>query len=60
VISTQFAVWLALGLGLSVLAAEGVMFARVEPLSWLGTLFVVSANLGLGLLIIGLKLLVTH
>ena len=36
------------------------MFARVERLAWLGTVLVVTANLGLGLLIIGLKLLVTH
>jgi hypothetical protein len=60
VVSTQVAVWTALGLGLAVLAAQGIMFARVERLSWLGTLVVVAMNLGLGLLLIGLKTLVTH
>ena len=60
VFSTQSAVWLAIGLGLAVLVTEGVMFARVERLAWLGTALVVAANLGLGLVIIGLKLLVTH
>jgi hypothetical protein len=60
VVSTQVAVWVALGLGLAVLAAQGVMFARVERLSWLGTLAVVVANVGLGLLLIGLKVLVSH
>jgi hypothetical protein len=60
VFSTQSAVWLAIGLGLAVLATEGIMFARVERLAWLGTALVVVANLGLGLVIIGLKLLVTH
>jgi hypothetical protein len=60
VISEEVAVWLALGLGLAVLAAQGLLFARVERLAWLGTLAVVALNLGLGLLLIGLKLLVSH
>lgn len=60
VVSTQVSVWAALALGMIVLAAQGVMFARVERLAWLGTIAVVAANLGLGVLIIGLKLLVTH
>jgi hypothetical protein len=60
VVSTEVAVWVAFGLGLAVLAVQGIMFARVERLSWLGTVVVVAANLGLGFLLIGLKLLVTH
>ena len=60
VISTKAAVWIALGLGLAVLVAQGIMFARVERLSWLGTAGVIAANLCLGLMLIGLKLLVTH
>ena len=60
VLSTQVAVWAALGLGLVVLAAQGIAVARIERLGWLGTLAVVTANLALGVLIIGLKLLVTH
>lgn len=60
VISTQSAAWTALGLGLLVLAAQGVKFARVEQLGWPGTLAVVAANVGLGGLLIGLKLLLTH
>jgi hypothetical protein len=60
VVSTKGAVWLALGLGLVVLAAQGVAVARIERLGWLGTLGVVTANLGLGVLLIGLKLVVTH
>ena len=60
-VSTHFAVWLALGAGLAVLVAVGLWFARVERLGWLGTLAVVSVNLALGVLLIGLKLLVvTH
>jgi len=60
VLSDKTAVWLALGIGLAVLAAQGVRFARIEKLGLLGTLAVVAVNLGLGVLLIGLKLLVTH
>jgi hypothetical protein len=60
VVSTSASVWIAFGFGLAVLAVEGVMFARVERLSWVGTVGVVAANLGLGFLLVGLKLLVTH
>jgi hypothetical protein len=59
-VSTNVALWAAFGLGLVVLVAEGIAFARVERLAWLGTLAVLGANLGLGLLLVGLKLLVTH
>jgi hypothetical protein len=59
-LSTRAAVWVAFGLGLAVLAVQGVVFARVERLGRLGTLAVVAANLGLGVLLVGLKLLVSH
>ena len=60
VVSTSLAVWLAVVLGLVVLCAQGVTFARIERLGRLGTLLVVAANLGLGVLLVGLKLLVSH
>lgn len=59
-LSTRAAIWLAFGLGLAVLAVQGIVFARVERLGRLGTLGVVTANLGLGVLLVGLKLLVSH
>jgi prepilin signal peptidase PulO-like enzyme (type II secretory pathway) len=59
-VSTHAAIWAAFGIGLLVLAAEGIAFARVERLGWLGTLAVVAGNLSLGVLIVGVKLLVTH
>ena len=59
-VSTRTAVWAAFALGLLVLGAEGLVFARVERLGPLGTLAVVAANLGLGLLLVALKLFVTH
>jgi hypothetical protein len=60
IVSTTAAVWLAFALGLLVLAAAGVAFARVERLGWLGTLVVVAANLALGLLLLALKLVLHH
>ena len=59
-VSTKVAVWTAFGLGLAVLAVQGIVFARAERLGRLGTLTVVAANLGLGVLLVGLKLLVSH
>jgi hypothetical protein len=59
-VSTKVAVWIAFGLGLAVLAAQGIVFARAERLGRLGTLTVVAANLGLGVVLVALKLLVSH
>jgi hypothetical protein len=59
-LSDEAAVWLAVALGLVVLGAQGVVFARIERLGRLGTLAVVAANLGLGLLLVALKAAVTH
>jgi hypothetical protein len=53
-------VWTAFVLGLVVLGAQGIVFARVERLGVTATIGVVAANLGLGLVLVGLKVLVTH
>lgn len=60
VVSTKTAVWIAFGLGLGVLAVQGIVFARVERLGWPATLLVVAANLGLGVVLVGLKVLLGH
>ncbi len=60
VLSTSAAVWAAFVLGLVVLGAQGIVFARVERLGATATIGVVAANLGLGLVLVGLKVLVTH
>ena len=59
-LSTRASVWLALALGLVVLGAQGFAFARIERLGWVGTITVVTANLLLGVVLIGLKIFVTH
>ncbi|HZE29557.1 MAG TPA: hypothetical protein VE055_05625, partial [Gaiellaceae bacterium] len=53
-------IWLALGLGLAVLAVEGVRYARIERLGSAGLLLAVSANVGIGLLVVLLKAEVLH
>ena len=60
IISEKAAVWLAFGLGLGVLVAQGFRFARIERLGRLGTFGVVAANFGLGLLLVALKLVTSH
>jgi hypothetical protein len=60
VISTRAAVWAALALGVVVLVVQGLSFARAERLGRLGAAAVVAANLGLGTLLVLLKLLVAH
>jgi hypothetical protein len=59
-ISTNAAVWIAFGLGLGVLAVQGIVFARVERLRWPATLLVVAVNLSLGVVLVALKVFVTH
>jgi hypothetical protein len=60
VVSARTSFWLALGLGLTVLATDGVIFARTERLGTLATLGVMAANLALGLVLVGMKVVVVH
>jgi hypothetical protein len=59
-ISANAAVWAAFALGLTVLGVQGVVFARVERLGWLGTLAVVVGNVAIGAALVGLKLVLSH
>ena len=58
--SEHFAVWLSFGLGLTVLGVAGIVFARVERLGPVRGSMAVLANLSLGIVLIGLKVLVVH
>jgi hypothetical protein len=60
VFSVPVAVWLAFLAGLFVLVAEGFAFARTEKLAALGTAGIIAANLLMGLLLVALKLAVSH
>lgn len=60
VIGDDVAVWLAFGLGMATLGIQGVRYARVEKLGPLASLIAVAINLGLGAVIIALKVAVSH
>ena len=60
VIRGSLSIWLALGLGVAALAAQGVRYARLERLSATGTVVVVGLNLALGLSLVLLKVIVVH
>ena len=53
-------IWLALSLGLAVLALEGMRYARIERLRATGWLVSVAVNVGIGLLVVLLKAEVLH
>jgi hypothetical protein len=53
-------IWLAFAVGLAMLAAQGVRYARVQHLGPFGTAKVVAANLALCGIIVALKVAVTH
>jgi hypothetical protein len=53
-------IWLAFGVGLAALAAQGIRYARVEKLGSFGTAKAVALNLALGGIVVGLKVAVTH
>ncbi len=59
VLAPKTAVWGAIGVGLAVLAVQGIVFSRIEKLGVLATIVVVTLNLSLGIVLIGLKVLVT-
>jgi len=60
VLATKTSLWLAFGLGLAMLFAQALRYARMERLDLLATLLILAANIGLGLVLIALKLLVAH
>jgi hypothetical protein len=60
VLSERGSIWLALVLGLATLAVEGVRYARIEHLRPGGTFVAVALNVGLGLLVVLLKVAVLH
>ena len=60
ILNERTALWLAVILGLCVLGAQGIVFARAERLGLAASVLVVAGNLGLGLLLVGLKLLLSH
>jgi hypothetical protein len=53
-------IWIALLLGLGILAVAGIAYARIERMGRLGTLAVVAVNLAFGLALVALKAALAH
>jgi hypothetical protein len=53
-------IWLAIGVGLAILGLEGGRYARIEHLGTRGTFAAVAANVGLGLVVVLLKVVILH
>jgi hypothetical protein len=51
------AIWLAFGLGVATLGVQGVRYARLEQLGSAGTVISIGVNVGLGLTIVAMKLI---
>src|SRR5262245_21342570 len=60
VLAESTAIWLAFAVGLTTLAVQGFRYARVERLGPAGTIVVVALNLGLGAIVVALKVAVSH
>lgn len=60
VLDETASIWLALALGLGILAVEGLRYARIERMGLAATLLAVGVNLALGLLVVLLKAEVLH
>ncbi len=54
------ALWLAVGVGVATLVAQGIRYARLERLSRAWAIVTIAVNLALGLVLALLKALLAH
>jgi len=54
------AVWVAIGVGIATLVAQGLRYARLKRMGFRGTSLSVLLNLALGLTIVAIKVYVAH
>ena len=59
-LAERTALWLALGIGVITLTAQGVRYARLEQLTPIATSLTIALNLSLGLAIVALEVFVSH
>jgi hypothetical protein len=57
-LEVQTAIWLALGFGIAMLAAQGARYAALEHMGRAASFVSVALNVALGLVIVGLKVLI--
>jgi hypothetical protein len=59
-VDARTSLWLAFGVGVLALTAQGVRYAKLEQLSGLGALVTVALNLVLGLTIVAAEVFIAH
>ena len=59
-LSASTAIWVAFGVGVVTLGAQGVRYARLEELSLPASIVSVTLNLALGLALVAAEVLVSH
>lgn len=60
VLRGHLAIWVAFGIGVATLAVQGLRYARLERLGRAATFVAVAVNVGLGLTIVAVKVVVAH
>jgi len=60
ILGSSTALWVAFGIGIATLTVQGVRFARLERLGPLGTLLAVGVNVALALVLVAVKVLLSH
>ena len=59
-VGERASVWLAFGIGVATLTAQGVRYAQLENLGTAATLLTVSLNVAFGLGLVALEVLIAH
>src|SRR5262245_9194063 len=60
VLGDSTALWLAFGIGVATLLAQGVRYAQLEQFGPLATLVAIGVNLSLGLVLVAVKAVLSH
>ena len=60
VLGSSTALWVAFGIGIATLTVQGVRYAQLERFGLLGTLLAVGINVALALVLVAVKVLLSH
>jgi hypothetical protein len=60
ILGSDTALWVAFGIGIATLTVQGVRYARLERFGPLGTLLAVGINVALALVLVAVKVLLSH
>jgi hypothetical protein len=60
ILGSSTALWVAFGIGIATLTVQGVRYAQLEGFGPLGTLLAVGINVALALVLVAVKVLLSH